>query len=42
MIEQVLVYEHDREKAVEQFGAELVDEVETAQEAVKADVKWGL
>lgn len=31
-----------REEAIEQLGAELVTEVETAREAVEEDVKWGL
>lgn len=31
-----------REEAVDELGADVVDDVEAAREAIEADVEWGL
>lgn len=42
IVSRYLADEISREEAIEQLGVEVVDEVETARDAIEEDVKWGL
>jgi predicted transcriptional regulator len=42
IVSRYLDDEITREEAIEHLGVELVEEVETAREAVEEDVEWGL
>lgn len=42
IVDRYLADEIAREEAVEQLGVEVVEEVESALDAVEQDVKWGL
>jgi uncharacterized protein YjbJ (UPF0337 family) len=42
IISRYLADEITREGAIEQLGVEVVEEVESARDAVEEDVKWGL
>lgn len=42
VVSRYLADEIAREEAVEQLGADIVNEVETARDAVEDDVRWGL
>ena len=42
VVSRYLADEIAREEAVEQLGADVVNEVETARDAVEDDVRWGL
>lgn len=42
VVSRYLADEITREEAVEQLGVDVVNEVETARDAVEDDVRWGL
>ena len=42
VVSRYLADEISREEAVDQLGADIVNEVETARDAVEDDVRWGL
>lgn len=42
VVSRYLSDEITREEAIEQLGIEVVEEVESARDAVEEDVKWGL
>ena len=42
LIRKYLADEITREEAVDQLGVEVVEEVESARDAVEEDVEWGL
>lgn len=42
LVSRYLADEITREEAIEQLGVEVVEEVESARDAVEEDVKWGL
>ena len=42
LVKRYLADEMTREAAIDQLGVEVVEEVESARDAVEEDVKWGL
>jgi predicted transcriptional regulator len=42
IVNRYLADEITREEAIEQLGVEVVEEIESARDAVEEDVKWGL
>lgn len=42
LVSRYLADEITREEAIEQLGVEVVEEVESARDAVEEDVEWGL
>jgi predicted transcriptional regulator len=42
LVRRYLADEITREEAIDQLGVEVVEEVESARDAVEEDVKWGL
>jgi len=42
LVRRYLADEITREEAIDQLGVEVVEEVESARDAVAEDVKWGL
>jgi predicted transcriptional regulator len=42
VVSRYLADEITREEAIEELGVELVEDVESARDAVEEDVKWGL
>ena len=42
LVTRYLADEITREEAIDQLGVEVVEEVESARDAVEEDVKWGL
>ena len=42
LVRRYLADEITREEAIDQLGIEVVEEVESARDAVEEDVKWGL
>ncbi|PSP49440.1 hypothetical protein BRC75_03680 [Halobacteriales archaeon QH_7_69_31] len=42
LVRRYLADEITREEAVDQLGVEVVEEVESARDAVEEDVEWGL
>ena len=42
LVRRYLADEITREEAIDQLGVEVVEEVDSARDAVEEDVKWGL
>jgi hypothetical protein len=42
LVRRYLADEITREEAIDQLGVEVVEEVESARDAVEEDVEWGL